>query len=63
MRCVIIADDLTGAADSSAALADRGASVIVLPWSDDEGASLARALDADDVDVLVVETDTRDLVD
>lgn len=63
MRCVIVADDLTGAADSSAALADRGASVGVLPWSDDGGASLAAALDADDLEVLVVETDTRDLAD
>lgn len=63
MRCVIVADDLTGAADSSAALAERGTSVAVLPWSNDGGASLAGVLDADDVEVLVVETDTRDRVD
>jgi D-threonate/D-erythronate kinase len=63
MRCVIVADDLTGAADSSAALADRGASVAVLPWSEDGGVSLGAALASGPCDVLVVETDTRDLRD
>jgi D-threonate/D-erythronate kinase len=63
MRCVIVADDLTGAADSSAALAERGATVAVLPWSDDGGATLGTALSSSDCDVLVVESDSRDLDD
>lgn len=60
VRCVIIADDLTGAADSSAGLADRGATVAILPWMDDGGDALRAALDDRTLDVLVIETDTRD---
>lgn len=63
MRCVIVADDLTGAADSSAALAQHGATVAVLPWTEDGGVSLGAALSAGTADVLVIETDSRDLGD
>jgi len=65
LRCVIVADDLTGAADASVALADRGATVAVLPWTDAMIADLEVELGHASgsrhlVDVLVVETDTRD---
>lgn len=63
MRCVIVADDLTGAADSSAALAQHGAAVAILPWTEDGGVSLGAALGAGMADVLVIETDSRDLGD
>jgi D-threonate/D-erythronate kinase len=60
VRTVIVADDLTGAADSSAGLADHGAIVAVLPWREDGGVALGAALDDTALDVVVVETDTRD---
>ena len=59
MRCVIVADDLTGAADASAPLAGRGLSVCVSPWSEDDGQALRGVL-AGDWDVVVAETDSRD---
>ena len=63
VRCVIVADDLTGAADSSAALAAHGLRVRILPWPSDGdvesilSAALAGAAD----DVLVIETASREL--
>lgn len=57
MHTVIVADDLTGAADAAAPYVERGQRVVLLPWRDpgpDPG-----WLRAFDTDVLVVETDTR----
>lgn len=63
MRCVIVADDLTGAADSSAALAGQGLSVHIAPWpqNGDIATIVATAAARGDVDVLVIETASRDL--
>ncbi len=65
MQCVIVADDLTGAADSSAALAAHGLQVRIAPWPKDAdvAAIVATAAERGDVDVLVVETASRDLAD
>jgi len=65
MRCVIVADDLTGAADSSAALAAQGLRVRIAPWPKDADVAVvvAAAAGRRDVDVLVVETASRDLTD
>ncbi len=59
MRCVIVADDLTGAADASAPLAGRGLTVCVSPWSEDDGRVLRGVLTGG-WDVVVAETDSRD---
>ena len=59
MRCVIVADDLTGAADASAPLADHGLSVCIAPWSDAAVPAL-RGLVAGPWDVVVAETDSRE---
>jgi uncharacterized protein YgbK (DUF1537 family) len=63
IRCIIIADDLTGAADSSAALAAHGLGVHITPWpaSGDIGRSVRETVGRPDVDILVVETGSRDL--
>lgn len=63
VRCVIVADDLTGAADSSAALAALGLRVRIAPWphDDDVRAAVTAAVGRTDVDVLVIETASREL--
>ena len=63
VRCVIVADDLTGAADSSAALAALGLRVVIVPWphDDDVRAAVATAGGRAGIDVLVIETASREL--
>lgn len=63
VRCVIVADDLTGAADSSAALAALGLRVVIVPWphDDDVRAAVTTAVGRAGIDVLVIETASREL--
>lgn len=60
MRCVIVADDLTGAADASAPLADQGLRVCIAPWSEASVPTL-RGLLKGPWDVVVAETDSREV--
>lgn len=62
MRALLIADDLTGAADSAAAFASLSAPVRIVPAGSVSNSALDEAIDhANTTDgVLVIETDTRD---
>lgn len=58
MDVVIVADDLTGAADAGAPFAARGLGTVIAPWNDDRSSSTWDAA-AGLATVLVIETDSR----
>src|SRR5512135_2302252 len=57
-RCLVIADDLTGGADTGAQFAKRGLRTILISLKDHPSLNLSEYLDSE---VLVVNTDSRAL--
>ncbi|UCE75156.1 MAG: hypothetical protein JSV56_05480, partial [Methanomassiliicoccales archaeon] len=58
LRCLVIADDLTGGADAGAQFAEKGLSTLLISVSDNTNIDFSRYLNGE---VLVINTDSRGL--